>query len=335
MMDLPLPRSSCSPQSFSGGSPRMTLPRPRSLSDRPLRMHPPVQRKVITMESYQSHYWPLMQAYIDYTLREPDGTKYRKDEMYHTAYQLCEQSHTLTLFHDLLGRISLYLEACCNELLELEDEPCFLFFAHFVPNYEKTRHRFCCTFRKLDRLLLRHSNSVPLDETLVARCLEIVFTREVREKMARILHAVHESGWGEPEVVCVLVKALYRLNKQLSYLCPPLFALYIPKFRRAGNLEEEAMHTAEFMQQWRQGENSGGWQQPAHTGEERPNGGVSDAHPLVFDEHRSMLVEPPSSLTSTSSSLPSSSSGFALGVDEDASYRASGRKRRYWQYTSA
>lgn len=186
----------------------------------------------ITVEDYESQYWPKLENAINQllTMTPGDYIPISYEQMYSCVYKCVCKQFSERLYRDLIQQMTAHLEKMCLELQACMQEPCvYINKFNFAQNqYIQALGGIVPIFNYMNRFYIE--SKLKTDLNLELRKL---FTIHVAEKhihtlIPLLVEAQDKPFAIAPPTMASILKNLHSLKPDFAQLQPQLFAKYIP-----------------------------------------------------------------------------------------------------------
>lgn len=186
----------------------------------------------ITVEDYESQYWPRLQNAINQllTMKPGDYIPISYEQMYSCVYKCVCKQFSERLYGDLLELISGHLE---NLAIDLQNQDCmsfqFLENFHFAMNqYLQALGGIVPIFNYMNRFYVETKLKTDLNKELRTLFVTFVAEKHIERIIPLLVEASAKPFAVSPPTMAELIRNLHDLKPGFSALHPCLFARYIP-----------------------------------------------------------------------------------------------------------
>lgn len=196
----------------------------------------------ITIEDYETLYWPKLEQAINQLLTMTPGQyiPISYEQMYSCVYKCVCKQFSERLYQDLLNYMSSHLSSISQELHSLVRSPNLFIekFSYILNQYIQALGGIVPIFNYMNRFYVETKLKTDLNEEL----LKLFRTNVVDTHITYLLSLLEEANAKpftvSPPVMSCLIKNLHSLNQEYAKMRPQLFSRYIPNIHPPTHVSE-------------------------------------------------------------------------------------------------
>lgn len=210
----------------------------------------------ITVEDYETQYWPKLEQAIGQLLTMPPGQyiPISYEQMYSCVYKCVCKQFSERLYSDLLMYMSKHLSGLSQELRSFVQTPQMFIekFSYFLNQYIQALGGIVPIFNYMNRFYVETKLKTDLNDELRKLFRESVVDNHISFILTILEEANSKPFSVPPATMSCLIKNLHSLNPDYARLRPQLFSKYIPNIlppTSVSDLDKYAEETKQLQQE--------------------------------------------------------------------------------------
>lgn len=210
----------------------------------------------LTLEDYESKFWPKLQGAIDQLLNMQPGAyiPISYEQMYSCVYKCVCKQFSERLYSDLISHITKHVQSLsCQLQTSVDDAKEFVeCFSYLMHQYLQALSGIVPIFNYLNRFYVQSKLKKELNEELRKLFREHTVDHHISHLLSLMEAACDTPFAISPPTMASLIKNLYSLNPEYAMVNSSLFARFIPNVlppTTLANLEQYIEETRQMQQQ--------------------------------------------------------------------------------------